>query len=64
MRADRAMEDWTLPGLIDDEAARAFGETALRTDPRSAPLRRRPGYQGGAAVDSSREKMNYGLEII
>ncbi len=25
-----AMEDWTVPGLIDDEAAQAFGDGALR----------------------------------
>lgn len=29
-----AMEDWTLPGAIDEEAAAAFGLTALRTDAR------------------------------
>jgi len=28
------MEDWTVPGLIDDEAARAFGLACLRWDPR------------------------------
>mmetsp|Transcript_1260 Transcript_1260/g.3349 ORF Transcript_1260/g.3349 Transcript_1260/m.3349 type:complete len:171 (+) Transcript_1260:498-1010(+) len=29
-----AMEDWTLPGAIDEEAASAFGATAMRTDAR------------------------------
>mmetsp|Transcript_3729 Transcript_3729/g.13396 ORF Transcript_3729/g.13396 Transcript_3729/m.13396 type:complete len:120 (-) Transcript_3729:1373-1732(-) len=29
-----AMEDWTVPGIIDDEAAQAFGDEALKWDPR------------------------------
>lgn len=29
-----AMEDWTVPGLIDDEAAQAFGDAALQWDAR------------------------------
>jgi len=31
---ESAMEDWTVPGLIDAEAARAFGTVALCSDPR------------------------------
>lgn len=45
-----AMEDWTIPGQIDVEAASAFGTEALRWDPRKVhdspaclpPLRGRP----------------------
>jgi pimeloyl-ACP methyl ester carboxylesterase len=29
-----AMEDWTVPGIIDDEAAQAFGDTAMQWDAR------------------------------
>ena len=28
------MEDWTVPGIIDDEAAQAFGTEALKWDAR------------------------------